>query len=96
MAGDRRARGCSAPTCARVLERRGISVTAVDRGDLDLLDPVAVAEAVAAHDVVVNCAAWTAVDDAEDARGRGVRRSTPSAPALLARAARSTTPGSST
>ena len=30
-------------------------------------------EAVAGHDVVVNCAAWTAVDDAEDARGRGVR-----------------------
>ena len=49
----------------RVLERRGISVTAPGRGALDLLDPVAVGEAVAAHDVVVNCAAWTAVDDAE-------------------------------
>ena len=49
----------------RVLDRRGISVTAVDRGDLDLLDPVAVGRAVAAHDVVVNCAAWTAVDAAE-------------------------------
>jgi len=49
----------------RVLDSQGISVTAVDRGDLDLLDPVAVGEAVAAHDVVVNCAAWTAVDAAE-------------------------------
>ncbi|GAA1853277.1 dTDP-4-dehydrorhamnose reductase [Myceligenerans crystallogenes] len=32
---------------------------------LDLLDPVAVAEVVRGYDVVVNCAAWTAVDDAE-------------------------------
>ena len=37
----------------------------MDRGDLDLLDGEAVAEAVAGHDVVVNCAAWTAVDEAE-------------------------------
>ncbi|MGW3124665.1 dTDP-4-dehydrorhamnose reductase [Streptomyces sp. NPDC001107] len=37
------------------------------RGDLDITDPEAVHEAVAEHhpDVVVNCAAWTAVDDAE-------------------------------
>jgi len=48
-----------------VLDRRGIPVTAVDRGDLDLLDSVAVGDAVAAHDVVVNCAAWTSVDAAE-------------------------------
>lgn len=49
----------------RLLDRRGASVTAVERGDLDLLDPVAVGEAMAAHDLVVNCAAWTSVDDAE-------------------------------
>ncbi|MET0837706.1 MAG: dTDP-4-dehydrorhamnose reductase [Marmoricola sp.] len=49
----------------RVLDRNGISVTRVDRGDLNLLDPVAVGEAVAGHEVVVNCAAWTAVDLAE-------------------------------
>jgi dTDP-4-dehydrorhamnose reductase len=48
-----------------VLERHGIAVTGVDRGDLDLLDEAAVDEAVRAHEVVVNCAAWTAVDDAE-------------------------------
>ena len=37
------------------------------RGDLDITDPEAVDGAVAEHqpDVVVNCAAWTAVDDAE-------------------------------
>lgn len=40
-------------------------VTALARADLDVTDAAAVAEAVAGHDVVVNCAAWTAVDDAE-------------------------------
>ncbi|MBE1877116.1 dTDP-4-dehydrorhamnose reductase [Myceligenerans pegani] len=32
---------------------------------LDLLDPAVTARAVQGYDVVVNCAAWTAVDDAE-------------------------------
>jgi len=43
---------------------RGVGLT---RGDLDITDPEAVHEAVAEHrpDVVVNCGAWTAVDDAE-------------------------------
>ena len=70
----------------RVLDRRGISVTAVDRGDLDLLDPVAVGEAVAAHDVVVNCAAWTAVDDAETHEEEAFEINA-IAPGVLARAA---------
>jgi dTDP-4-dehydrorhamnose reductase len=35
------------------------------RTGLDLLDPAATAGAVQGFDVVVNCAAWTAVDDAE-------------------------------
>ncbi len=48
-----------------LLRSRGIEVTGVDQGDLDLLDEAAVSGAVAQHDVVVNCAAWTAVDDAE-------------------------------
>ncbi len=70
----------------RVLDRRGISVTRVDRGDLNLLDPVAVGEAVAGHDVVVNCAAWTAVDDAEthEEEAFGINAV---APGVLARAA---------
>lgn len=39
----------------------------LDRAALDITDPGAVAGALKAHapDVVVNCAAWTAVDDAE-------------------------------
>ena len=43
----------------------GREVTALRRADLDVTDAAAVAAAVAGHDVVVNCAAWTAVDDAE-------------------------------
>ena len=70
----------------RVLDRRGIPVTAVDRGDLDLLDPVAVGEAVAAHDVVVNCAGWTAVDDAETHEDEAFEINA-TAPGVLARAA---------
>lgn len=42
-----------------------IGVTALGHADLDITDPLAVTKAVAGHDVVVNCAAWTAVDDAE-------------------------------
>ena len=40
-------------------------ITALDRRRLDITDPDAVRAAVEGHDVVVNCAAWTAVDDAE-------------------------------
>ena len=40
-------------------------VRALQRGDLDITDARAVRDAVAGADVVVNCAAWTAVDDAE-------------------------------
>ena len=49
-----------------LLRDRGEDVTASDREDLDITDPVAVDAAVPGHDVVVNCAAWTAVDDAEE------------------------------
>ncbi len=48
-----------------LLRERGEEVTPLVRADLDLLDDTAVAAAVSGHDVVVNCAAWTAVDDAE-------------------------------
>ena len=45
----------------------GEPVAAMDRAGLDVTDAVAVADAIARcrPDVVVNCAAWTAVDDAE-------------------------------
>ncbi len=48
---------------------RGDAVTAVDRDELDITDPNAVAAAVPGHDMVVNCAAWTAVDVAESREG---------------------------
>jgi dTDP-4-dehydrorhamnose reductase len=40
-------------------------VTAVDRDVLDIVDPDACLGDVAGHDIVVNVAAWTAVDEAE-------------------------------
>jgi len=40
-------------------------VTAVDRDVLDIIDPDACLAFVPGHDVVVNVAAWTAVDEAE-------------------------------
>lgn len=43
----------------------GHDVTALGRANLDVTDPRACAEAVEGHDVVVNCAAYTAVDRAE-------------------------------
>ncbi|OIJ63956.1 dTDP-4-dehydrorhamnose reductase [Streptomyces mangrovisoli] len=45
----------------------GERTVGLTRGDLDVTDPRAVHAAVAEHrpDVLVNCAAWTAVDDAE-------------------------------
>ncbi|MFD8305098.1 dTDP-4-dehydrorhamnose reductase [Streptomyces sp. NPDC059690] len=50
-------------------------VVGLARGDLDITDPDAVHEAVAKHrpDVIVNCAAWTAVDDAEAREAEALR-----------------------
>jgi dTDP-4-dehydrorhamnose reductase len=50
-----------------LLRDRGADVVALTRADLDIMSAAAVSGALAAHepDVVVNCAAWTAVDDAE-------------------------------
>ncbi|MEU0518930.1 dTDP-4-dehydrorhamnose reductase [Streptosporangium sp. NPDC006007] len=49
------------------LAAAGEPVVALRRDDLDLCDGPAVRERVAEHrpEIVVNCAAWTAVDDAE-------------------------------
>ena len=49
----------------RVLERRGHKVTGVDLPELDILEPEQCAAHVEGHDVVVNSAAYTAVDAAE-------------------------------
>lgn len=43
----------------------GREVTALGRAELDITDAVAVSAAVAGHDVVINAAAYTKVDDAE-------------------------------
>ena len=52
----------------RLLRDRGEPVIALDRGQLDITDPAAVADLLGRHKpgVVVNCAAWTAVDAAEE------------------------------
>ncbi|MGW1326847.1 dTDP-4-dehydrorhamnose reductase [Streptomyces antibioticus] len=49
------------------LAAAGVPAVPVTRAELDIADPAAVREALAEHRpaVVVNCAAWTAVDDAE-------------------------------
>jgi dTDP-4-dehydrorhamnose reductase len=51
-----------------LLSARGEEFTALDRADLDITDAEASLAAVASvkPDVVVNCAAWTAVDAAEE------------------------------
>jgi dTDP-4-dehydrorhamnose reductase len=52
----------------------GREVTALSRADLDITDAVATLDAVAGHDVVLNAAAYTGVDDAEvhEAQARAV------------------------
>jgi dTDP-4-dehydrorhamnose reductase len=47
------------------LRRHGYDVAGATRASADLGDPQGVRELVEGFDVVVNCAAWTAVDDAE-------------------------------
>lgn len=47
------------------LGRAGHTVTGMGRGDLDVTDVAQCVAAVSGHDLVVNAAAWTAVDDAE-------------------------------
>jgi len=52
-----------------VLAASGHEVVAADRAEIDITDPVSAANGVVGFDVVVNCAAWTAVDDAETQEG---------------------------
>ncbi|MFE6483887.1 dTDP-4-dehydrorhamnose reductase [Streptomyces sp. NPDC057757] len=53
----------------------GIPAVAVTRADLDITDPAAVRAVLSEHRpaVVVNCAAWTAVDDAETREDEALR-----------------------
>ena len=59
--------------CA-VLEAAGHTVTRADLPGLDILDPAQCAQQVAGHDVVVNSAAYTAVDAAETDEARAFAR----------------------
>ena len=70
-----------------LLRDEGEQVTPTDLDTLDITDPTAVDQAVAGQDLVVNLAAWTAVDAAEE-REAEARAVNADAPRLLARAAR--------
>ncbi|WVM98849.1 dTDP-4-dehydrorhamnose reductase [Terrabacter sp. C0L_2] len=59
------ASGMLAHDIVPALREAGWVVTAMDRGDLDVTDPAQCVAAVDGHDLVVNAAAYTAVDDAE-------------------------------
>jgi len=69
------------------LTRRGEKVTGLDRRTLDITSAEAIDRALAEHrpDLVVNCAAYTAVDDAESDEQTAARINT-EGPRLLARA----------
>ena len=67
---------------AALADRR---VTALRRADLDVTDTAAVSAAVSGHDVVINTAAWTAVDDAQTHEPEAFAANA-SGPAQLARA----------
>ncbi|MCX5140217.1 dTDP-4-dehydrorhamnose reductase [Streptomyces sp. NBC_00338] len=71
------------------LAHEDVTAVAADRTALDIADPARVREAFAAHRpaVVVNCAAWTAVDDAES-REDAALRVNGTGPAVLAEACR--------
>lgn len=70
------------------LRSRGHEVAALPRAELDLLDPIAVADAVQRElpDVVLNCAAWTDVDGAEANEDAAMRLNDQAAAVLAATA----------
>lgn len=67
------------------LQRRGHEVAGATRASADLGDPRRVRDLVHGFDVVANCAAWTAVDDAETHEAAALQ-SNAVVPDLLARA----------
>ncbi|MFD8745425.1 sugar nucleotide-binding protein, partial [Streptomyces sp. NPDC059616] len=66
-----------------------VTAVAADRAALDVADPESVRAAFGKHRpaVVVNCAAWTAVDDAESQEDAALRVNG-TGPAVLAEACR--------
>lgn len=83
------AAGMLAQDLLAALAHEDVTAVATDREALDIADPDRVREAFAAHrpSVVVNCAAWTAVDDAESQEDAALRVNG-TGPAVLARACR--------
>jgi len=73
----------------RACERRGAEAVAITHPDLDITDGPAVDETVGRHrpDVVVNCAAWTDVDGAEDHEAEATRVNSEAAGVVAAAAA---------
>lgn len=71
------------------LADEGVTAVAANRTVLDIADPARVRDAFTAHRpaVVVNCAAWTAVDDAEHQEDAALRVNG-TGPAVLAEACR--------
>ena len=80
------ARGMLGTDLVALLRARGADVAAFGRAELDVTDPAAVDARVRDVDVVVNCAGWTAVDDAEEQEAQAFTLNAV-APQLLARAA---------
>lgn len=80
------AKGMLGRDCVDVLTERGEDVTARSRAELDITDAASVEQAVRGMDVVLNCAGWTAVDDAETEEADAFLGNAVG-PALLARAA---------
>lgn len=83
------AKGMLGTDATALLRAHGHEVVGVDLGDLELTDATAVKAALGDVDVVLNCAAWTAVDDAETREdAAGVANAT--IPAVLAEACAAT------
>jgi dTDP-4-dehydrorhamnose reductase len=83
------AKGMLGTDATGLLRSRGHDVVGVDLGDLELTDPTAVKAAFSDVDVALNCAAWTAVDDAEE-REEAALVANATIPAVLAEAAAAT------
>lgn len=68
------AKGQLGNDCLLELEKRGYEFLGVDKDDMDITDPDMVNTVLSKYqpDGVIHCAAWTAVDDAEDEDKQGL------------------------